>query len=107
MCEFKILLKTLEGKSIAAKDIIRIIRRGKSLLLVDVLGSNTLVNDSIVDRVDVSNEEVELLSHPLIGSFLEVIEASLQYKRGEKTKEELEKIWSEFKSEGDKLIDGL
>ena len=100
MCEFKVLLRELAGLSKIAEDVVKTKYNNQRLILMDVTGNSKSVTGAIITDVDVLNEELRLIKHPLIAPFLELIHAHLE---GEKP-ENLKEMWERLKREGDKIF---
>jgi len=100
MCEFKVLLREREGLTKVAEDVVRTSYDNNQLILTDVTGSSKSLAGAIITDVDVLNEELRLIRHPLIAPFLELIQARL---RGA-SPSDLREMWERFKREGDKMF---
>ena len=77
MCEFKVTMRTRDGESTIAEDIIRAYYEDGKLVLVDILGNKKYVENALISSIDVSRERLEILQQP-------GLEQELRKKRGNK-----------------------
>jgi len=106
LCEFKVFVNSIGEKKRVAEDVIKVLCEEGRYTLVDILGLSVELEDVLVERVDVAEEKIELIKHPLIGDFLKLIHADLERAKGLKSREEVAKIWEELKTKGDKILLG-
>ena len=100
MCEFRVVLRKPEGTEEVALDVVRAAYEDGGLVLIDITGRSRKVDGAIIVDVNVPKEQLELLGHPLLGRFLNIVFAHV---RGA-DKETLRAMWEEFKRAGDDVF---
>ncbi|MCD6165051.1 MAG: CooT family nickel-binding protein [Candidatus Odinarchaeota archaeon] len=82
MCEFKVVIRRGDSEDKIAEDIIKVFYENEKLVLMDILGNKTLVEGALIANVDVSDEKMEILQQPIVGSLIKFLENFLNaYKK--------------------------
>jgi len=105
LCEFKIFISNKEAdlKKIV-EDVIEVAYKNGRYTFIDVLGVSVELENVFIKSISVREEKIELIEHPLISSFLELIQADLDKSKKLKDAGEVAKLWEEFKTKGDKIF---
>ncbi len=104
MCEFKIFIsKETDSKKII-EDVIEVAYRDGRYTFMDVLGVSVELKNVLIKSISVREEKIELIEHPLISSFLELIQADLDKNKKLEDAGEIAKLWEKFKTKGDKIF---
>lgn len=100
MCELSVLLdKDGESKQIA-KDVVYALQNGDTLLVKDILGTPTEVSSAMITKLNIANETLTLIAHPLVGQFLKFFAILTE----ESNFSDIEQAWNQLKKTGDELI---
>lgn len=106
LCEFKIFINKKDGLELVAEDVIEVHHKDRCYAFIDVLGIGVELENVLVKSISVKEEKIELIEHPLISNFLKLIQADLDKAKGFKDREEVVKLWEEFKVIGNKIFLG-
>ena len=104
MCEFKVIMRNVSDEDKIAEDVVKVFYENEKLVLMDVLGNRVLVEGALITDVDVSNEKLEILQQPIVGSLIKFLEKLLGCLQKGKYDLEVEKVWREVKSKGEHMI---
>jgi len=100
MCEFKVF----DQGRLVANDIVYANLSNGVLILKDVLGSATSVEEAVIAEIDVTKEAMRLKRDPLIGDMLRFLDAATRCEESGKYDKSLEDNWLKVKSQGDERI---
>jgi len=103
MCEFKVFS---DGR-LAAEDIVCANSSDGALILKDVLGSSTKVDNCVIAEIDVAKETMVLKKASIIGDMLRFVDTIARCEEAGKYDRDLEDIWQRAKSQGDEAIRDL
>jgi len=107
VCEFKVVIRKANGEDKIAEDIVKVFYENEKLVLMDVLGNKTLVEGALITDVDVSNEKLEILQQPIVGSLIKFLEKLFECMQKSTYDLEVEKAWKEVKSRGKLMVKEL
>jgi len=107
MCEFKVAIRRGDSEDKIAEDIIKVFYEDEKLVLMDILGNKTLVEGALIANVDVSDEKIEILQQPIVGSLIKFLEKFFECLQKGTYNLEIEEAWKEVKSRGEFMIKEL
>lgn len=107
MCEFKVTVSDGGQSSVVATDIVYAELVDGKIILKDILGVSLVVESAIISHVNVNSQQMKLLSLPIINNFIKFIEHYNKCISEREYNSDLEKIWNQFKIDGDTLVEDL
>ncbi|RLE50733.1 MAG: hypothetical protein DRJ31_00130 [Candidatus Methanomethylicota archaeon] len=103
MCEFKVYVNGME----MFKDIVEVSYFGDKLILTDILGERRELDSSMVVKVSVQNETLEISKNPLIGAVLRFLGRCEEVRRRGVYNVDVEKALEDIKAIGDNMVRDL
>ncbi len=106
MCEFKV--KMISGNEI--KDVCNDVLYAKideNIVLRDVLGTTTTVENAIITEISVPSTKMTLLHSPILGKILKLLKLQNECHEKKIFDKKLMKLWEDIKLEGDAYINSL
>jgi predicted RNA-binding protein len=100
MCELSVLLNKDGESQQIAKDIVYALQDGDTMVVRDILGTSTQVSSAMIAKLNITNETLTLIAHPLVGQFLKFFALLTD----ESSISEVEQAWDQLKKMGDELI---
>lgn len=100
MCELSVLLNKDGESQQIAKDVVYALQNGDTLIVKDILGTPTEVSSAMIAKVNITNETLTLIAHPLVGQFLKFFALLTD----ESNISDIEHAWGQLKKTGDELI---
>ena len=101
MCELSVLLNEDGQSRQIAKDVVYALQNVDSVIVKDILGTSTEVTSAMITKINITNETLTLITHPLIGEFLKFF-ALFTETDGSIT--DIDQAWNQLKKMGDELI---
>jgi predicted RNA-binding protein len=100
LCELSVLLnKDGESRQIA-KDVVYALQNGDTMIVKDILGTPTEVSSAMIAKVNITNETLTLIAHPLVGQFLKFFALLTDESRIS----DIQQSWNQLKEMGDEFI---
>lgn len=100
LCELSVLLNKDGESQQIAKDVVYAIQNGDTLIVKDILGASTEVSSAMITKLNITNETITLIAHPLVGQFLKFFALLTD----ESSISDIEHAWGQLKNMGDELI---
>lgn len=100
LCELSVLLSEDGASRQIAKDVVYALQNGDTLIVKDILGTPTEVSSAMIAKVNITNETLTLIAHPLVGKFLKFFALLTD----ESDISDIEQAWGQLKKTGDELI---
>ena len=107
MCEFKVSVSDGSKSSIVANDIVYAEQVDGKIVLKDILGVTSLVESAIISYINVNQQQMKLLSLPVLNSFIKFVGLFTECKADGKYDPDIESIWNQLKIEGNRLVEDL
>ena len=101
MCELSVLLNKDGESQQIAKDVVYALQNGDRLIVKDILGTTTEISSAMIAKVNITNETLTLIAHPLVGQFLKFFAL---YTETDGSISDIEQAWNQLKKMGDELI---
>jgi len=105
VCEFKVLLTP--NRAEVARDIVNAYYENGNLILIDILGAKTSLDNTIIETISVDKEELVVMKNPLIGPVLNFIRRYIECMHNKKYDRDLDLLWNYIKKRGDELLNDL
>jgi len=100
LCELSVLLNEDGEQRQIAKDIVYALQNGDTLIIKDILGASKEVTSAMIAKVNITNETLTLIAHPLVGQFLKFFALLID----ESSISDIKKTWNNLKEMGDEFI---
>ena len=100
MCELSVLLNEDGESRQIAKAVVYALQNGDMLIVKDILGASTEVSSAMIAKVNITNETLTLVAHPLVGQFLKFF--ALLTDTSDKS--DIEQAWNQLKELGEELL---
>jgi predicted RNA-binding protein len=101
MCELSVLLNEDGQSRQIAKDAVYALQNVDSVIVKDILGTSTKVTSAMITKINITNETLTLITHPLVGEFLKFFAL---YTETNGSISDLDQAWNQLKKMGDELI---
>ena len=107
MCELEVYTKRPESSPKVASEVIYAATEGNALIVKDILGSKKKFEGTIISKLDINHETMELRESPILGPVLEFISLYDEYLSSSKYEQDVEDHWQEVKARGDQMVRDL
>ena len=101
MCELSVLISEDDGETRQiAKDVVYALQNGDTLILKSILGASTEISSAMIAKINITNETLILVAHPIVGQFLKFFALLTD----ESNISDIEHAWNQLKKMGNELI---
>ena len=107
MCELDVYVKRFDSNAKVASEIIYAGAEGGALVLRDIVGSTTKLEDTIISGIDINHERMELTESPLLSSVVKFIETYENCLSKGEYASDLQDRWDVVKDRGDQMVRAL